>query len=97
MENENQRAFTAKRTKRAAIADLPENVSVFAIQNVAKAISARIWEGEDLQKFSLEVPGVSESSGREVESVAQGRFAAQLRFVPSGKNSVLSFHVGISP
>ena len=32
MENENQRALTPKRTKRAAIADLPENVSVFAIQ-----------------------------------------------------------------
>ena len=31
MENENQRALTPKRTKRAAIADLPENVSVFAI------------------------------------------------------------------
>jgi hypothetical protein len=32
VENENQRALTPKRTKRAAIADLPENVSVFAIQ-----------------------------------------------------------------
>jgi hypothetical protein len=32
VENEKQPAVTRKRTKRAAIADLPEDVSVFAIQ-----------------------------------------------------------------